>query len=114
MDETSSESIGRVFAQKLYLIRLIFFLRGEVESVSIVLELWMHFKSILDSLMGFCFVLNSMKYKNSYREMSVLPALLEGRKKILVQLLARCGDRVTAPSKEGGLPFKETVHAHAV
>lgn len=41
-------------------------------------------------------------------------ALLEGRKKILLKLLARCGDLVTAPSKEGGLPFMETVHAHAV
>lgn len=40
--------------------------------------------------------------------------LLEGRKKILIQLLARCGDLVAAPLKEGGLPFKETVHAHAV
>lgn len=82
-----------------------------MESVSIVLELWVHFKSILDILMGFCFVLNSVKYKNSYREML---CLLEGRKKILIQLLARCGDLVAAPLKEGGLPFKETVHAHAV
>lgn len=41
-------------------------------------------------------------------------ALLEGRKKILLKLLARCGDLVTAPSKEGELPFMETVHAHAV
>lgn len=99
-----------VFAQKLYLIQLIF-LRGEV---SIILELWMHFKSTLDTLMEFCFVLHSMKYKNNYREISVSTALLEGRRKILIKLLPRCGDLVTAPRKERGLPFKETVHAHAV
>lgn len=28
MDETSSENIGKVFTQKLYLIQLIFFKRG--------------------------------------------------------------------------------------
>lgn len=85
-----------------------------MESVSIILEFWVHFKSTLDTLMEFCFVLNCMKYKNNYREISVSTALLEGRRKILIKLLARCGDLVTAPSKEGALPFKETVHAHAV
>lgn len=99
-------------AQKLYLIQLIF-LRGEVESVSILLKLWVHFKSTLDTVTEFCFVLSSMKY-NNYREISVLSAFLEDRKKILIKLLARCGDLVTAPSKEGALPFKETVHAHTV
>lgn len=85
-----------------------------MESDYILLELWVHFKSNLDTLMEFCFVLNSMKYKNNCREISVSSALLGGRKKILIKLLARCGDLVTAPSKEGGLPFMETVHAHAV
>lgn len=56
MDETSSENIGKVFTQKLYLIQLIF-LRGEVESVSILLELWVHFKS---TLMEFCFELHEV------------------------------------------------------
>lgn len=85
-----------------------------MESVSVVLESWMHFKSTLDTLMEFCFVLHNMKYKNNYREISVSTALLQGRRKIVIKLLSRCGDLVTAPSKEGGLPFKETVHAHAV
>lgn len=33
---------------------------------------------------------------------------------MLIQLLARCGDLVVAPSKEGGLPLKEAVHIRAV
>lgn len=84
-----------------------------MESVSILLELWVHFKSTLDTLTEFCFVLSSMKY-NNYREFGVLSAFLEDKKKILIKLLARCGGLVTASSKEGELPFKETAHAYAV